>query len=173
MQELRDAYDSCLRYLDEQVALLVTELEDRGLLANTLLIITSDHGEQFGEHDLILHGNSLYMPLLHVPLLMFLPSRIPAGIKIPAPVSLRNLPASIMDLIGVRSNFRFPGESLARTWTSETMSVPLMMLYWLRIFVPGPTQPGILECEETCDPSPVSGGISSSMTATGRKSSLT
>src|SRR5262249_55471082 len=49
---LRDSYDTCIAYLDSQLGRLVDDLEQRGLLANTLVIVTSDHGEHFGEHHL-------------------------------------------------------------------------------------------------------------------------
>jgi arylsulfatase A-like enzyme len=110
-----DAYEACLAYLDSQVGRLLAELDGRGVLENTLVIITSDHGEQFGEHGLFGHGNSLYLPLLHVPLLMAFPARVPAGASVNMPVSLRDLPATIMDLIGCPSPF--PGRSLAGCWT--------------------------------------------------------
>ncbi|MGC8644102.1 MAG: sulfatase-like hydrolase/transferase, partial [Isosphaeraceae bacterium] len=45
-----DCYDSCIAYLDRQVGLLLDEMDRRGLLENTLVIVTSDHGEQLGEH---------------------------------------------------------------------------------------------------------------------------
>ena len=69
----RDAYDNCLAYLDEQLGVLFDELEHRGLLDDTLVVITSDHGEGLGEHDLFDHGESLYSTELDVPLLILLP----------------------------------------------------------------------------------------------------
>jgi len=50
-----------LNFLDEQVGALLDELEKRDLLQSTVVVITSDHGDQFGEHNLEDHGNSLYM----------------------------------------------------------------------------------------------------------------
>ena len=49
------------------------------MLENTLVVVTSDHGEGFGEHGLAGHGVSLYRPELHIPLLMALPRRVPKG----------------------------------------------------------------------------------------------
>ena len=56
----RDAYDDCVAYLDDQLGVLFDELERRRILDQTLVIITSDHGEGLGEHDLFMHGESLY-----------------------------------------------------------------------------------------------------------------
>lgn len=73
VRELNNAYDAAIAYLDHQLGVLFRELEGAGLLEDTLIVITSDHGEQFGEHGLLTHGNSLYLPLLHVPLLISYP----------------------------------------------------------------------------------------------------
>jgi arylsulfatase A-like enzyme len=111
-----DAYDSSIAYLDHQLGLLSDELQRRGLLENTLVIITSDHGEQFGEHGLFGHGNSLYRPLLHVPLLISFPLHVPESMRVREPVTLLNLPATVMDLIEPSSKSKFRGNSLARYW---------------------------------------------------------
>lgn len=111
-----DAYDGAIAYTDAQLGRLFGELERRGVLDNTLVIVTGDHGEQFGEHDLFGHTNSLYIQTLQVPLLMSLPSRLPSGIEVPESVSLRDFPATILDVLGVEPDVQFPGASLARFW---------------------------------------------------------
>jgi arylsulfatase A-like enzyme len=108
----QDKYDGAIAYLDAQVDRLLGELDRRGALANTIVIITSDHGEQFGEHGLKSHGNSLYLPLLHVPMVVLYPKRVPQGIRVPAVVSLRDIGATLFDLTGVRAPAGFPGQSL-------------------------------------------------------------
>jgi arylsulfatase A-like enzyme len=100
----------------------MTELDRRGLLDNTLVIITSDHGEHFGEHRRLSHANSLYRQLLQVPLLIRFPGRVPAGLRIPEPVSLRDLPQTILGLVGVSDSLGFPGASLARYWQETSDS---------------------------------------------------
>jgi arylsulfatase A-like enzyme len=112
-----DAYDNCVAYLDEQLGALIAELERRGALDRTLVIITSDHGEGLGEHDLFMHGESLYRTEIRVPLLILPPSRRPAGAVVGRTVSLRDLPATIVDLVGLGGGSPFPGRSLARYWT--------------------------------------------------------
>ena len=102
--------------MDHHLGLLFEELERRGALENTLVIITSDHGEQFGEHGLMVHSGSLYMPLLHVPLLMVLPSRLPSDSRIDAITSLRDLSATVAELTGIPGASPFPGKSLSRYW---------------------------------------------------------
>src|SRR5262249_30983432 len=79
LKAMVDSYDGTLAYLDSQLELLFSALESQGILENTLVIITSDHGEEFGEHGLLDHGNSLYLASVHVPLVIHFPGRVPAG----------------------------------------------------------------------------------------------
>lgn len=114
-----ERYEIAIRYLDLQIDALLKELDRRGILKNTLVIIVADHGEQFGTHGLGDHGNSLYAPLLHVPLLLMLPGRVPEERRIEAAVSLRNLPATILDVVGIESDGRIPGMSWSRLWAGS------------------------------------------------------
>jgi arylsulfatase A-like enzyme len=112
-----DAYDDCIADLDEQLGKLVDELEQRGLLQRTWLIITSDHGESFGEHaGVFTHGSSLYQSELHVPLLIVPPGGTANKQVVGETVSLRDVAATIADLTGFSSGSPFPGDSLARFW---------------------------------------------------------
>lgn len=109
-----DSYDSCIAYLDRQLGLLLDEMECRGLLENTLVIVTADHGEQLGEHGLITHGASLYDAEVRVPLVVIPPVRPSAAVVVDEPVSLRAVPATIADWAGLGARSPFPGRSLAR-----------------------------------------------------------
>jgi arylsulfatase A-like enzyme len=91
-------------------------LERRGVLDQTLVIVTADHGEELGEHGLFEHGESLYRPEIHVPLLIILPGRGRSPEVVRETVSLRDLPATIADLVGMADGAPFPGSSLARLW---------------------------------------------------------
>lgn len=107
-----DEYDRAVAFLDHHVGELVRRLEASGRLDRTVLVILSDHGEQFGEHGLVNHGNSMYLPLLHVPLLIRYPARVPAGARIANLVTLRDVPATILDLAGVPNDGSIAGASL-------------------------------------------------------------
>jgi arylsulfatase A-like enzyme len=120
-----DAYDGTIAYLDHHLGLLLNSLSDQGVLKNTLVLITSDHGEEFGEHGVFGHGNSVYWQGLHVPLLILHPSHVPSGGRIHYPVSLRDVPATITDLIKLNSASSFPGTSLSRFWNGGKTNVSM------------------------------------------------
>jgi arylsulfatase A-like enzyme len=119
IREEVDAYDSALAYLDDQVTALLDDLSRRRLLDDTIVIVTSDHGEEFGEHGVFDHGYSLYRQALHVPLVVVDTRRGPQGMRIATPVSLRDIPATIVETLGRNENSPFPGESLARWWRNQ------------------------------------------------------
>ena len=117
LQGARDLYDAGIRYLDTQIGRLLSELERRGVLERSIIVITSDHGEEFAEHGFLGHGNTLYREVLEVPLLILGPGRVPEGRVIPSPASLSALPATIVDLLALPGKDTFPGRSLASAWT--------------------------------------------------------
>jgi arylsulfatase A-like enzyme len=67
--EMRAAYGDNVRRLDQYIGELTSALEARGLLANTTIVLTADHGEEFAEHGGFYHGTTLYEEQLHVPLI--------------------------------------------------------------------------------------------------------
>ena len=75
---LAAVYDGCLNYLDSRVGELMQALRDDDLYDSTLIIITSDHGECFGEYGKYGHGDLLSRPLIHIPLLVRYPALFPA-----------------------------------------------------------------------------------------------
>jgi arylsulfatase A-like enzyme len=117
---LLDAYDASITYLDRQLGELFAALEQRGLLANTVVIVTSDHGEEFNEHGQMNHGNTLYFPSLHVPLIMAGP-RVAHGARVARPVTLRDIPATILDLVRAPATAVLPGQSLASLWQGDSL----------------------------------------------------
>jgi len=121
------SYDAAIADLDREMERLFTELEKRGLLGNTVVVITSDHGEEFGEHGLIDHGSSLNRAALEVPLIFWYGGKLPAGTVVDAPVSLRDMAATITDLTGLPADPVFPGRSLRRFWSEQpdTASDPI------------------------------------------------
>jgi arylsulfatase A-like enzyme len=118
-----DAYNGCLRKLDCVVDELLLELKHRGELENTFVVIVSDHGEQFGEHGLFGHSNSLYRPLLHVPLVILGPRHLTPGKRVQQMVSLRDLPATILELLDLKAT-GMAGDSFASCMLTQPAPKP-------------------------------------------------
>ncbi|MFZ5623084.1 MAG: sulfatase [Gemmatimonadota bacterium] len=114
-----DRYDGAIAYVDHELGRIVASLRQRGVLERTMLIVLSDHGEGFGEHGLHGHANSLYLPVVEVPLVIRYPASVPAGRHVKTLVTLRDVPATMLDLAGVRRAADIGGTSLARYWTSS------------------------------------------------------
>jgi arylsulfatase A-like enzyme len=110
-----DAYDNGVKYVDDHFQHLMDRLEAQGLARNTLVIITSDHGESLGQHHLETHGRALYRELIHVPLIIYYPGHVPAGVRIQRPVTNAAIPSTVLDLIGGDES-KFPGPPLSTLW---------------------------------------------------------
>ena len=120
-----DAYDDCVADLDEQVGKLLDDLKRRGVLEHTWLFITSDHGESFGEHaGVFCQGMSLYQTELHVPLLVIPPGGTAKKQVVAETVSLRDLAATVIDVLGLAADSPVPGNSLARFWNAGSSAAP-------------------------------------------------
>ena len=143
-----DAYDDCIAALDAEIGRLLDELDRRGTLANTLVIMTSDHGEHFGDRGLFGHGNSLYHPLIDVPLVVLPPGGLKPGASpvVADPVSLRDIPATVVDLLGMGAGAPFPGTSLADRWSGRAAPAdpPLSVVEQQRRFPPSAHIPASL-----------------------------
>jgi arylsulfatase A-like enzyme len=133
VQGLRDAYDGAIAALDAQLARLFDALEHDGSLDRTIVIVTSDHGEEFAEHGHLSHGNGLHFPALHVPLVIRYPRLVPPTI-VTESVSLIDVPQTVLDLAGVRED-AVGGHSLRPFWTQAGGAFPprspaLSEVYW-------------------------------------------
>jgi arylsulfatase A-like enzyme len=118
-----DQYDREIAFLDDRVGRLLDELDGRGILDRTIVIVASDHGEEFSEHGRTGHGWNVYDTSLWVPLLIRYPSRVPGGARVGGPVSLQDLPATVMALTGHPDPDPFPGQSLIPL-PGETLPAP-------------------------------------------------
>jgi choline-sulfatase len=95
-------YSEKLLSLDDRMGDLFRELRKRGLWDDTLLVVTADHGQEFGEHGGFDHGTSLFDELLHVPFIFKLPARFGgrSGSSLPPIVEIRSLLPTLFDLVG-------------------------------------------------------------------------
>jgi arylsulfatase A-like enzyme len=111
----RDAYDNCLAFLDGRLGELIDDLRRRGVFDDTLVILTADHGEGLGDHELFDHGESLYRAEIRVPLVIVPPAgrgRPPVPAVVDSPVSLRDIAATIAGFVRPGTTSPFPGRSL-------------------------------------------------------------
>ena len=93
---LRDLYDGEVRLADAQVADLVTSWHASG--RSGIIVVTSDHGEYFGEHGLLEHGRTAWKEVVDVPLVMVAPGLLPAGRVVDAPVQLHDVYPTLLEL---------------------------------------------------------------------------
>lgn len=134
LQDLRDAYDACIYYLDEQLGKLQSELARRGLSDNTLIVLTSDHGETLGEQDprLLGHAHNVYYDVLNVPLVFYWPAKFASGSRVSPLVSTVDLAATLAEVVGggAADPPPFPGTSLwpLLTGTQPTAVSPALSL---------------------------------------------
>ncbi|WP_224336141.1 sulfatase [Haloprofundus halobius] len=108
---LRAWYRACVRYLDDRLGALFDWLDETGRREQTHVVLTSDHGECFGEHGTMYHGYFLYDELLHVPLVVSGPE-VPAGERRSDLVSLVDLFDTLCDLSGVEAPEATSGRAL-------------------------------------------------------------
>jgi len=98
---LSDLYDGEISYVDERVGDLARFLRERGLLDQTALVITSDHGEAIGDHGFLDHKMNVFEELLRIPLVVRYPARVEAGQRISEPVMLQDLYPTLLGLAGI------------------------------------------------------------------------
>lgn len=104
--------------VDKQLRRLVRLLEKTGLMSRTLLIVSADHGEAFGEHDSRTHGTTLYDEVLRVPLLFVFPGATPR--RVDEQVTLLDVGPTVLDVFGLPTPGYMMGESLAPFLRGET-----------------------------------------------------
>lgn len=106
-------YDGLILYSDAELRRLFDYLEDSGLLGNSLVVVTSDHGENIGDHPQYQLGHSeLYDHAMHVPLILRGPG-LPAGLEIEQPVEGVDLMPTLLDLLDLSWKEPTDGRSLA------------------------------------------------------------
>ncbi len=90
-----------LAYNDREIGSLVEALKTLELYDDTLLLVTADHGEEFGEHEFTRHGKTLFREALHIPGILKLPHSERAGVRIPSLVGNIDLAPSLLALAGL------------------------------------------------------------------------
>ncbi|MEM9799924.1 MAG: sulfatase, partial [Planctomycetota bacterium] len=94
------AYEACVASVDREIGRLMDGLDERGILADSVVVVTADHGEEFGENGAIGHARQLFSETLNVPLVIAGPG-VPIGERFESPVPLRGLPGTVLAAAGV------------------------------------------------------------------------
>jgi len=105
-------YDGEIAYMDSCLQDLLDEIAALGLEEDTLVVIVGDHGETLCEHDCYFDHHGLYECTLRVPLVLRMPGRIPAGLRLPGSAALMDVTPTVLDFLGIRPPVRFEGQSL-------------------------------------------------------------
>jgi arylsulfatase A-like enzyme len=106
-------YDGGIAFVDAEIGRIVARLRELGLFEDSMIIVTSDHGEAFGEHGLIEHGVSVYQDQVHVPLLVKFPRSSQREVARDWVSGVDVLP-TVLEVIGARPEADLQGRSLLR-----------------------------------------------------------
>ena len=113
---LKLLYDGEVRYVDDNIDRLIANVKDLGIYDDALIVLTSDHGEEFWDHGNWEHGHTLYNELVTVPLLIKLPGGAPKG-EVHQAISTDALLPTILDICSVEPSTGFPvRRSLRHLW---------------------------------------------------------
>jgi len=122
---LTNLYDGALRYVDSQIEQILSGLEQRGLLEDSLIVVLSDHGEEIFDHGGIDHGSSLYDELLHVPFILRLPANEHGGLRVATAVSSIDLLPTLAEYLGFEAPAEIAGRSLMPMIDAPLAAEPL------------------------------------------------
>ncbi len=154
IQQIRDLYDGCTRQFDFCVAQIIASIKANGLEDNTIVIVTSDHGDDHYEPGVTLgHGLTFNGGLQanHVPMIIHVPGAIPA--KIPETIRLIDIAPTLADLVDVKKPANWQGQSFAN-WIRKTEKPVYRPFYgetgfpFIQFTVPGVERPKLPPMDE-------------------------
>jgi arylsulfatase A-like enzyme len=130
VQYLRDLYDAEIAFTDRWVGRWVTFMEEQGWMEESLLVVTSDHGDEFHEHGGFNHGHSLYQEQLRVPLILYQAGKFEGGVKVEHTVHGVDLAPSLALAAGIQPPDAWRGAPLSLTppETSRPLFTPFRTL---------------------------------------------
>jgi arylsulfatase A-like enzyme len=120
---LESLYDGEVAAMDSELQAFFAELEKRELLKNAIVVVTSDHGEEFRDHGGLAHGNSLYNETIRVPLIIVGPGVV-GGRVVDENVSLVDIAPTLLDLLDLPPEPLFEGRSLAALLKGSAAEAP-------------------------------------------------
>jgi arylsulfatase A-like enzyme len=121
---LSDSYDASIHWVDRNVGTVLNYLEENDLFENTLVVVTSDHGEGFREHGTEGHARTLYQEVVGVPLILALPFRLAQGVVVEPLVRNVDLWPTVLELVGLPPLPKADGRSLVPVITATARGEP-------------------------------------------------
>ena len=115
-------YDGAIAYMDACIQTLFTALEARGILDRTIVVITADHGETLYDHECWFDHHGTYDNVLHVPLIIRYPRKVPAGLRIGGYCQHQDLMPTVLDLADIETDIAFDGRNLMQMVSGEVAS---------------------------------------------------
>lgn len=129
-------YEGAIAYMDASIQNIFAELEALGIEEETLIVLTSDHGETLYEHDCYFDHHGMYDNCLVVPLILKFKGKLPAGKRLSDTTLIQDITPTILDVLGINADIEFEGHSLVDFINGETPS-PVSDFYitectWMR-----------------------------------------
>ncbi|WEG11060.1 sulfatase [Pullulanibacillus sp. KACC 23026] len=112
-------YDGAVAYMDACIQSIFTSIDELGIKDETLVIVTSDHGETLNEHDCWYDHHGLYECTLVVPLILRYPGKLPAGKRISDTTQIKDVMPTILSILGVETDICFDGRNLVQVINQE------------------------------------------------------
>jgi arylsulfatase len=116
---IENLYDQEIRRLDDCVGELVRAVDDLGLAEETIVVLLADHGESLTEHGIYFDHHGLYEPVLHVPLIVRWPGRIPAGRRLRPMLQHQDVAPTLLEAAGVERPPEMDGQSFLPLLTGQ------------------------------------------------------
>jgi arylsulfatase A-like enzyme len=114
-------YDGSIAYMDACIQNIFATLEALGIEEETLVVLTSDHGETLHDHDCYYDHHGLYDCTLTVPLAFRFPGKVPAGKRVPDYTQLKDITPTVLNLLGVETDINFDGRNLVPLMKGENI----------------------------------------------------
>jgi arylsulfatase A-like enzyme len=112
IEYIKALYDGCINYVDDRLGDLFGRFKQLGIYDNSLIVVTSDHGEEFLEHGMLLHDQGGYEVFAHIPLIVKFPGGTFAGKQVPQMAAMADVMPTILDIADLTIPEQAQGRSL-------------------------------------------------------------
>lgn len=120
LNDAKRDYDGAIHWVDSQIGRLIEHLESKGLMDQTIMVITADHGHNFGEHDIYFDNASLYDTSTKVPLVIWYPGQ--TGARISGLVQHTDLMPTVLSFLGIETPTDIDGNVLPDKTREEVVA---------------------------------------------------